>query len=299
VFFAGSGIRDFNVCFMLLMKRAHFATPSETAFEVFTRFSSPPVDFGVPVLAGRVRSGDVVEVAGTAQWLVSEVFAYMVASVVSSLDGQVVLLDVQQAHDFGRMVFLARERMRGHTEEEMRNKLERLRVVRCDSALHLLCALRQCEELAEASAASQRPMVIFVDGLANLFWPNKQMGKGSKKKKKENEKFSVYKYYVTVSRGVDLLAGCVKLMRQLAVKQNATIVASKLVFFPRKGLFEDYFGNGWKSTCKVMLGVEDVKMTTSALGKTGPRAIGYWSDAEQPDRKNMFVVSMLGCQFGT
>jgi hypothetical protein len=100
-----------------------------------------------------------------------------------------------------------------------------------------------------------------------------------------------------VCRGLDLLSGCVKLLRQLALKQNATIVVSKLVFFPRKGLFEDYFGNGWKSTCKIMVGVEDVKMTMAMLGKTGQRAIGYMSESEQPEKKFVFQVTENGCQF--
>ncbi len=262
------------------MKKSHFASPCESAADVFARFATPWVDFGVPILAGRVRA-DVVEVAGNAQWLVGELCSHMVASVLSSVDccASVVLLDVQHAHDLARTVALAKENMRGLTQEEIHTKLEQLRIIRCDSALHLLCALRQCEQIAEAHAgANKRRLIVFVDGMTNLFWPNKQTGK--------------------VCRGLDLLSACVKLMRQLSVKHNSTVVASKLVFFPRKGLFEDYFGNGWKSTCKVAIGVEEVRMTLTALGKTGTRAVGFLSDSEQPERRIGFQVSASGCSFG-
>lgn len=162
----------------------HFATPSETAADVFARLSSPPLEFGVPLLAGRVRAGDVLEVTGTAQWLLSELMAHMVANVVASTDGTVVLLDVQLAHDMARMLSLAQEalRRRGLSEEQVKRRLEQVQIIRCANASQLLCSLRQCEEMAEADAANERQLVLFVDGMTNLFWPNKQLGKGTKRK---------------------------------------------------------------------------------------------------------------------
>lgn len=281
------------------MRKVHFATPSETASDVFARFSSPAIDFGVPMLAGRARAGDVVEVAGVAQWLLSEMMSHMLANVVATCkDSQmVVLIDVQLAHDLTRTIFLVREalRQRGATEEDIQVKLEQLKVLRCDSTLHLLCALRQCEEMAEQEMenGSERRLIVFVDGMSNLFWPNKQIGKGNRMEKR----FLALTEGKKVFRGLDLVSGCVKLLRQLALKQSVSIVASKLVFFPRKGMFEDYFGNGWKSTCKILVGVEDVKMTAAALGKTGQRAMGFLSESEQPEKKIPFQVHGGGCQF--
>jgi hypothetical protein len=185
----------------LVMRRSHFATPSESAADVFARFASPALDFGVPMLSGRVRAGDVMEVAGAAHWVLSEIMSQLVGGVVASSSEQrqqVALLDVQMAHDVARTMRVARElmRQRGAPENTLENtmkntlentlentlqsKMEQLKVTRCNSALQLLCALRQCEETAELEAANggQRRLVLFVDGMSNLFWPNKQVGKG-------------------------------------------------------------------------------------------------------------------------
>lgn len=88
-----------------------------------------------------------------------------------------------------------------------------------------------------------------------------------------------------------------KLLRLLAQKHGVATVVSKLVFFPRKSLFDDYFGNGWKSTCSLQIAIEDVKMTLAALGKTGQRAVGFMSESEQPDKRCQFLVAESGCVF--
>ncbi len=262
-----------------------YAAPSETALDLLTRLASPPLDLGVPLLAGRVRAGHMVEVAGTAQWVLGELVSHMAASVVAASVAQgaaatkLCVVDVQRAHDWGRTVHLAREAMarRGVASESSQNKgLEAVWVARCDTGLQLLCALRQVQEAVEGEGQQQH-VVLLVDGMTNLFWPNKQTGRAP-------------------GRGPDVMAACVKVMRQLAAK-NATVLATKLVLFPRKSVFDDCFGGGWKAGLRVALAVEDVPMTAAALGKTGPRASGAIYDSEAPDRRVAFQVSPAGCHF--
>ena len=264
---------------------SHYATPSESALELLARVGTPPLELGVPLLAGRVRAGDLVEVAGTAQWVLAELVCHMAARIMAAAAGneggsrvRLVLVDVQRAHDTARTIQLARNVLaqRGVAAESAQNRvLDETRVARCDSALQLLCVLRQCQEALESSG--RQHTVVLVDGLTNLFWPNKQTGRAA-------------------GRGPDVLAACVRVMRQLAQK-NATVLATKLVLFPRKSVFDEYFGNGWKSSLKVALAVEDVRMTVAALGRTGPRAQGIVYDSAAPDKTHAFQVTASGCHF--
>jgi hypothetical protein len=263
---------------------SHHAAPSESALELLARVGMPPLELGVPLLAGRVRAGDTVEVAGTAQWIVSELASHMAARLIAASAGEegagtrgarVTVLDVQRAHDFGRTAQLARETMaqRGLAETSQQRALEEARAVRCGSALQLLCALRQCQEQQHSDVRR----VVLVDGLSNLFWAHKQTSR-------------------VPGRAPDVLAACVRVMRQLA-QRGATVIATKLVLFPRKGVFDDYFGGGWKVGLKAAIAVEDTKMTVAALGRTGARAQGVVYDSGAPDRTHAFQVTTTGCHF--
>jgi hypothetical protein len=263
---------------------SHHAAPSESALELLARVGTPPLELGVPLLAGRVRAGDTVEVAGTAQWVLSELACHMAARLIATSAGEegvagnrgvrVTVLDVQRAHDFGRTAQLARDGMaqRGLAEAWQQRALEEARAVRCGSGLQLLCALRQCLE-----QPSDARRVVLVDGLSNLFWAHKQTTRAP-------------------GRAPDVLAACVRAMRQLA-QRGATVIATKLVLFPRKGVFDDYFGGGWKGGLKAAIAVEDTRMTVAALGRTGARAQGVVYDSSAPERTHAFQVTTTGCHF--
>lgn len=260
--------------------RAHYASPSESCADALARCATPPLDLGVPVLAGRVRAGDAVEVVGGSRWLLSELMSHMLAHVIASSHETLALhvFDVQRSVDAGRACELAQQAMaaRGLTDERPQwAALQRVRLHQCDWAVQLLCSLRALCDAVEARGAGADHVVVFVDGLTNLFWQKKQVDRHKRAP----------------------LETCMDLLLRL-VQSNAVVVVTKLVLFRLNQPFDEYYGRPWDAAAKTKLLVQEAGgVTAASTGKSGARAAGYVvesSKASTSGTRHGFTVTLAG-----
>lgn len=142
-------------------------------------------DWGVPLLVA-AAGGSAMELCGGLPWLVSHVMAWMAAHVVlsASSEVEVVVFDVARSFDVQSMASFLRQEYALRAKhgagdavvaEEANELLRRISVIRCSSLCELTCSVLLLRE--QVSLEPQRPRVVFVHGLYNFFWENKQIAK--------------------------------------------------------------------------------------------------------------------------
>jgi hypothetical protein len=229
----------------------------------------------------------VVEISGGSAVL-SEVVCHLMAHLVCKNEEthpKVRVMDVQSALDYRRWWF----EVRGLTQDQMdlsqeSELLQSININKCETELQLLSSLR-AYELEEAKDKSQH-QVLIVDGLSNLLWNHWNFRKAaevSDPTKTKNKKRA------------DIWTAILERLRSLAM-QNVTVIVTKLVFFPKRHISEDYFGKLWLSFVSIRMVVEEQPLTPALLGKNGVPWKGSFID-EATMNRSPWQVSDKGIVF--
>eukprot|EP01024_Parvocaulis_polyphysoides_P031595 TRINITY_DN28497_c2_g1_i10.p1 TRINITY_DN28497_c2_g1~~TRINITY_DN28497_c2_g1_i10.p1 ORF type:complete len:290 (+),score=30.76 TRINITY_DN28497_c2_g1_i10:412-1281(+) len=172
-----------------------FLQPDETAKNFLVRTWVDPIPSGVNLIDKfiRLKPGSVLEITGQPSTRKTMILCHLIATCIlpkeNNLGGQgcfAIFIDVKMKLDILLVSQIIKQRISQHVqdhqmqEEILRQSLERLRILRCNSTLQLLIAINQLKNILEQiRRENQRALMIFIDGIDAYHAIDRQLGKTS------------------------------------------------------------------------------------------------------------------------
>lgn len=245
-------------------------------------------------MEGCIHGGSIVEIGSCSRWLLSELFSFIIAQIIAPWDNvspssKLRIIDVQKCVDLDRIhelvsFTLKEQKKETFDERDIQNVLEAVKFTKCESIVHVICALRKFqEELKSLEAPKDQHFILVLEGLSNLYWGNRVMTAGRTMVVGKEKK------------GPDLFPVLIKLIQEMSASFGVTFIVSKLVFFQKSKL--DYFGANWASIVTSRFLIEEAPPTNLTLGKTCQSQIVLSDITKEGDIKYAkIMINERGCK---